>query len=169
MGHDRRFHADDWWQTFGNDLPGFAFVARSIEFAAPRAEVNAGRIKRVRGHAIAQHGLERVLLRQPTGERLPGGARVARAIDAQLALRRAAVFVPLNGDDVNRIGIVRVSNHAEAKVRRHSVLDVSPGIATIVAAIESPMVLQENLLRLAPLLPNLVPALPNPPAFFTPT
>src|SRR5216684_8851287 len=98
MGHDRRFHADDWWQTFGNDLPGFAFIARSIEFAAPRAEVNAGGIKRVRGHAIAQHSLKRVLLRQPTGERLPGCARVARAIDAQLALRRAAVFVRLNGD-----------------------------------------------------------------------
>src|SRR5258708_10602123 len=159
MGHDRRFHADDWWQPFGNDLPGFAFVARSIEFAAPRAEVNAGRIKRVRGHAIAQHGLERVFLRQPAGERLPGCARVARAIDAQLALRRAAVFVRLNVDDVNRIAVVRVSNHAEATVRRHSARDASPGIATTVAAIESPMVLQEKPLWLGWVLHDLLHAL----------
>src|SRR5690242_3745689 len=49
--------------------------------------------------------------------------------------------------------------HAETKIRRHAVCDVLPGVAPIVAAVKSPVVLQKQPLRPVMVLHNLMHAL----------
>src|SRR5688500_6727810 len=61
---DRDLHADDRRQPVGDEIPRASFVARAPELPAAGAEVHAARIERVGAEAVAQHGLERVLLRE---------------------------------------------------------------------------------------------------------
>ena len=60
-----------------------AVVVRAVQLAASRPEVDARGIVRVDAEPVAQHALERVLLREPvvSGPTSPG---VLRAVDAQL-------------------------------------------------------------------------------------
>ena len=67
-------------QPVGEELPAPTLVARRVEPPGPRAEVDAGRIERVRAHPIAEDGLvsepEIVMLLvqpgQPVSQQWPG-------------------------------------------------------------------------------------------------
>ena len=135
--------ADHRRQAFHQPLPGFAFVARGVELAAARAKINSGGIEGVGGHGIAQNGFVRAFLRQAARERFPGGAGIARAVDAETTVAGAAKFVGLNRDDIDAIRFLRMHDDRETKIGRDAVGDVFPVFAAIVRAIQAPMILQE--------------------------
>ena len=141
---DARLDADDRRQALAQQLPGSALVARAVELAAARAEVDAGRLEAVDRHAVADDRLEGVLLRQAARHRLPGRAGVARAVDAQLSVGRATEPVRVQRHDEGGVRIAGVHAQAEAEVRRDSVGHVLPGVAAVVGAVEPPVVLEKE-------------------------
>ena len=62
-------------QIIGDQASRIAFVGRTEKFARVGAEINAGRIARIRCHAFAVDSCERVLLWQPFVLRQEVGAR----------------------------------------------------------------------------------------------
>src|SRR5215470_19903131 len=81
--HNHGLYADDRWQSAQDPFPGFPFVDRGKQLAAPGSKINSCRVQPVRVHAIAQDRLVRALLRQTLRQGFPGGSRIARAVDAQ--------------------------------------------------------------------------------------
>src|SRR5204863_148845 len=67
----------------------------------------------------------------------------------------------LDRDDVDGVGVVRMRLDGEAEVRRDAVGDILPRIAPVVAAIQSPVVLEEEPLGTRRMVRHLVHALPE--------
>src|SRR5258705_5903490 len=75
---------------------------------------------------------------------LPARPGVPGSIDAQLRLRRRPNHVCLDRDYVHGVGIMGVHLHREAEIRRNAVGYILPGVAPIVAAVKSPVILEEK-------------------------
>src|SRR5205085_3818099 len=68
----------------------------------------------------------------------------AAAVSAQLALVDVVLGVALDGDNVNRVGLVRVNVDDEAEVGRQIAADLGPLVAGIVRTHHVPMLLHEQ-------------------------
>ena len=83
-------------------------------------------------------------MRQAFGERFPFVAAGAAAEDAQLAFVDVVLAVALDGDDVNRLRLVRVNVDDEAEIGRQIAADFCPLIAGVVGAHHVPVLLHEQ-------------------------
>src|ERR1700740_1317213 len=72
------------------------------------------------------------------------GAPVAGAINSQPAVARAAKLIGLNWNDIHPVGISRVHDYGKTEIRGHSIANVCTVFGTVVRAIQSPMILQED-------------------------
>src|SRR5687767_14376198 len=103
-------------QVIGHLRPRLALIERSVHLTAPRSEVQTGWIEAVAGKVVTQHRHVRIVLRQSVRERLPGFAGVLRSIDAQPLLRRPALLVRVERNDVRGAASPRVRDDRETKV-----------------------------------------------------
>src|SRR5699024_9421991 len=78
-----RVDGQDGGQNAVQRRPVRAAVAAGVDMAAGGAEIDTQRIETVAVHAVTQHGDIAVRLRQAGSERVPAGAGVVAAIDAQ--------------------------------------------------------------------------------------
>src|SRR5207244_1960175 len=111
------------------------------ELTRARPEVEPRRVVPVDRHRRAEHAEMRVLLGQAARELLPLLATVARAPDCRLPVRHAARVPWIEGDDVERVAVVRVHRGREAELARQPVGDLEPRLAAIVAAMDADVVL----------------------------
>src|SRR5207248_8396005 len=85
-----------------------------------------------------------IALRQAIAERLPFIPAGAAAVDAQLAVKRKVFAIALDGDDVDRLRLMRVNVDHESKVSGQIPAHFVPGIAAVVAAHHVPMFLHKE-------------------------
>jgi len=143
---DGDFDAQDLGQALEDFRPRFSIVAGGVEFAAARAEEETSGIQCVGRECIPEDGFVGAFLRQAARQGFPGAASIAGAIDAEAAFRGAAKFVGLDGENIDSVGIVWMHDHGKTEVGGHAEGNILPGIAAIVGAIESPVILQEEAL-----------------------
>jgi len=93
---------------------------------------------------------------QAIRQRFPRLSIVARAIDPHFAFWRATKFVRFHRNDVDVFRIVRIYFQRKPKIGRHAISDVVPRITAVIAAIESPVILQEYPLRVRRVAHDLV-------------
>src|SRR5579859_3493028 len=132
-GEDRR-------QVVRDQLPRVASVAAGEDLAGVRADIDAARVERVAGHAVAQHAQRDAGAgRQAVSERLPALAAVARAIDGEVV----AEVVPVLGfhDGKDRVGVLAINRDGEAELGRQIVLDVRPFVAAVEGLVDAAVVL----------------------------
>ena len=89
-----------------------------------------------------------MFLRQAVGQRVPGVAARAAAVDAQLALGRVVLRIALDRHDVDGVRLVRMHRHRETEIAGQIAADFEPRVAGIVAAHHVPVLLHEE--RLGP-------------------
>ena len=122
--------------------PGLSLVKARDDRAAVRAEVDAGRVARVTGHSLAQHGEEACRLRQSLAHGLPAPSAVAGAPDRRGGVRReAAGAVAVERQRPDRVRVARVHPDREAEGRGQPLGDVVPAPAAVGGAPDAVMVL----------------------------
>ena len=135
--HHRHLDRRDRRQVARDLAPGLALVDAREHLAGARAEVEARRVERVVRHPLAQDAEVRVLLWQALVEPLPGRARVAGAPDRRLAVVHRPRVPRVDGDDVERVLVVRMDRGGEAEVARQTLRDLRPRLPAVVAPVHA--------------------------------
>src|ERR1019366_8168932 len=136
----RRKIANNWG-------PAVSGIGGGVNLPAAGAEIHAALVERVDGHGVAQHVDVAVTLRQAFGQRLPFVSAGAAAEHAELAIRNIVLRVALDGDDVDRFGLVGVDVNHESEVGGQVATDFFPVVARVVRAHHVPVLLHEEHVR----------------------
>src|SRR5687767_13720639 len=109
-----------------NRHPVIARIGRDINLATDSAEVDAARIERINGHAVAQHMHITVRLWQYFTSVFPLVAAGATAINSQTPIGWDMLRITFDRHYVNRLRFVRVDITRKAKIAVHLATDLMP-------------------------------------------